>query len=776
MRAIRNAEPRRRALRDAVVGVAAALLVFGAVPGVLVAFVGVPLPHHWSEHVVVSLHGLFDLLAVVSWGAWATCAWPILRSVASRVRSGDVVTTARLSDRIAVRIAIGVLALSSFLGIGVSTAGATTAGVAGASAHVTAPAPLTTTLRIPTYGNVLTSEEAVTRSGTGSSSPGESHLVLAELAAAGISALVAGLLARRARQLRRLRAFLREEGEASSAPTEQEADLGVLVAPFEELPLVELIEVAARHLADATATLRPVPGAVQWLRAGTDGVEVHFDEPVPAELPGWRRCGAAKWLFPAGADVAALRPALEHREPWCTALLPLGDDERGTWLLPAIAGSSVAVVGPRAADLALAMRAAVSSWSWHEGLVVTEDATRAIEATAHADAQVLFVGDPSALPAETRRACAVLAPRQVDDAEVTVFVDSRAASAHPLGLCVRPPLLGSWWKPALDALVEPAAGGRSSTSQLASTDSADSADSANRGPSRPLVHRHSAPATVRIPESGLSADGRARGRAEVRLLATLPGIAGLQGELPPKRARRAVELIAYLAMHAPDPVTGDRLRTRVLGSADADAAAKTLFNTVGAARRALGSGPDGEPLLPPASRTGHYRLSPLVTVDALRACALLRDGLGSRDAAESVTRLRDGLELVKGEPLGGVLTGYAWWRAEGHERRVADAVVDGACALVRAALASGEIDLARWALDQARKVEPYSEALTRAAMRVAAATGDARRLHAEWRECLRQVDELDPGGAPSEGTEQLYALLRAQVSGDGLADAAVARV
>jgi hypothetical protein len=160
----------------------------------------------------------------------------------------------------------------------------------------------------------------------------------------------------------------------------------------------------------------------------------------------------------------------------------------------------------------------------------------------------------------------------------------------------------------------------------------------------------------------------------------------------------------------------------------------------------------------------------------LRACALLRDGLGPRDAAESVTRLRDGLELVKGEPLGGVLTGYAWWRAEGHERRVADAVVDGACALVRAALASGEIDLARWALDQARKVEPYSEALTRAAMRVAAATGDARRLHAEWRECLRQVDELDPGGAPSEGTEQLYALLRAQVSGDGLADAAVARV
>jgi DNA-binding SARP family transcriptional activator len=251
----------------------------------------------------------------------------------------------------------------------------------------------------------------------------------------------------------------------------------------------------------------------------------------------------------------------------------------------------------------------------------------------------------------------------------------------------------------------------------------------------------------------------------VRLLATVPGIVGLQGELPTKRARRALELIAYLAMQMPNPVTGDRLRTRVLGSADADAAAKTLFNTVGAARRALGVAPNGEPLLPPASRSGHYRLSPLVTVDALRACALVHEGLECHDPTESVARLREALELVKGEPFGGVLTGYAWWQAEGHERRVADSVVDGACALVDAALDSGDLDLARWALAQARKVEPYSESLTRAAMRVAAASGDVRRLHTEWQECQRTMDELDPGGVPSERTERLYALLRSQLNG-----------
>jgi len=119
-----------------------------------------------------------------------------------------------------------------------------------------------------------------------------------------------------------------------------------------------------------------------------------------------------------------------------------------------------------------------------------------------------------------------------------------------------------------------------------------------------------------VPE--LLAEGLGAGPVEVRLLTPVPRIDGLGGTLDPKRARRATELVAYLALHQPDPVTSDRLRTRVLGSADADAAQKTLFNTAGAARRALGRGPDGEPLLPPASRTGQYRLDPAVTVDVER--------------------------------------------------------------------------------------------------------------------------------------------------------------
>ena len=82
-----------------------------------------------------------------------------------------------------------------------------------------------------------------------------------------------------------------------------------------------------------------------------------------------------------------------------------------------------------------------------------------------------------------------------------------------------------------------------------------------------------------------------------------------------------------------------------------------------------------------------------------------------------------------------------------------------------AALASdaGLFDLARWGLEQARIVEPYSEALSRSAMQLAAAAGDADRLRQEWRECQRRVDELDPGGSPSARTESLYGELSRRV-------------
>src|SRR6202034_110385 len=76
---------------------------------------------------------------------------------------------------------------------------------------------------------------------------------------------------------------------------------------------------------------------------------------------------------------------------------------------------------------------------------------------------------------------------------------------------------------------------------------------------------------------------------------------------------------------------------------------------------------------------------------------------------------------------------------------------------------AGRFELARWGLEQARLVEPYSEALSRSGMQVAAAEGDADRLRLERRDCQRRIASLDPGGSPWARTEALYGELSRRV-------------
>jgi DNA-binding SARP family transcriptional activator len=224
-----------------------------------------------------------------------------------------------------------------------------------------------------------------------------------------------------------------------------------------------------------------------------------------------------------------------------------------------------------------------------------------------------------------------------------------------------------------------------------------------------------------------------------------------------------VELVAYLALHRPDDVTSDRLRTRVLGSSNADAASKTLFNTATAARRAMGTDQSGHPLFPPGSRTGHYQVSDAVSTDVQRATRLAEVGSAASDPTAAMAHLRAALDLIEGEPLANALSGYTWWEAEGHGARTAAVLVNAACDLAALAVNAELFDLAQWGLAQARLVDPYSEALSRVAMQVAAAAGDADRLRREWRECQRRVDELDPGSTPSPRTERLYGELAQRV-------------
>jgi len=902
----------RRKLADLVTGAIAALVVFIAVPTVLVTQVGLPLPRHWDAASLLAAPGLFDLLAVVAWISWVACCWPLLRSVVARVRRRDTVADdgARLTERLAARIAAAILVVTPVTltlgtiagaapaprppvvqsapaptGSAVVAAGAVSSPGAppsppaptapplaqpGPSATSTAVAPIPSSCTVrpgdslwtiaerylgdgaewsaiaslnlgrimddgrrfldpsliyagwviqlpPPVGTsaadpapaapvqsatpapsdpappalsppadeppaaaerVLPPPGAAQRSptrGPGPTAPVVDRrpdaagprfprparrpppMALPELAVLGVGVVVAAGLARRVRRgrLRKSAAAPPPRPGFGGASGGASVDVATLLGPFDGSPLLEWVELANRYLG---ASLDAGDGgldppAVELIRVGADGVEVRLARPVAWAPGGWQlRHDGRVWFLPGATDPRHLQAARAH-SPWLPCLVPVGDDDDGTWLLPVEPGACLPVIGAEADAMVAAMRRAAASWSWAEQLVVTDDpavAEREVQligqlAPGSERLRVLFIGDPRDLDDQVQRRCGVLTTLPLPATGLTVAVDARGASLHPIGVLVRPHLLDGRHRAGVDELID----------EWVDTDEAPGPSARGGDPGAPVQpgpgnSEHDDPVGASL----------APGPVEVRLLTAIPRIDGLEFPLEPKRARRAVELVAYLVVHHPDPVTSERLRTRVLGSADADAAAKTLFNTAGAARRALGRDQRGEPCLPIGTKSGHYRISDSVTADAARALALVGRARAVEDPDEAMALYRAALDLVEGVPLDGTLSGYAWWSAEGHERRVADALVDGACELSRLARGQGRLELARWALERARLVDPYSEALTRAAMQVAAAGGDADRLRREWVECQRRVDELDPGSMPSERTERLYAELR----------------
>ena len=210
--------------------------------------------------------------------------------------------------------------------------------------------------------------------------------------------------------------------------------------------------------------------------------------------------------------------------------------------------------------------------------------------------------------------------------------------------------------------------------------------------------------------TGENAEGvlEARRRAvRVELLRAYPQVQGLTGDFTATLRRRSIEMVAYLAMHAGEPVTGDRLRSRVLVHANVDASKTTLNNTASSVRRSLGNDADG-PLLEPVS-SGLYRLR-AVGLDVADFHQLVARGRAS-DGDEAVALYVDALRLVHGEPLASVLKGFEWFTFEGHRAQLQRDGEWVALALHDAALARDDVETAFWALRQGLLLDPDSEDL-----------------------------------------------------------------
>ena len=570
--------------------------------------------------------------------------------------------------------------------------------------------------------------------GDGTARPGD-HLP--ELIALGLGSLACAALARQARRRHRVDPFNGDLG--LRGPVSDDAvDAATLLRRFADVPALHSFE-AANCLLGRTLQDDPAGPKVRAICVSVSGVTFWLTAPH-GDAPGAFEpvLDGAAWHV----DHAALGEQ-DAFTPYVPLALPVGDDAEGTWLVALGPGDVLPLLGEAAPSLLRAMRAAAGAWAWSDMIAVSDDpddpaARLAVPTVQRRTRHHLFFGDPASVPPDMAQHSAVVTTASVAASNLTVLVDRQGATLHPMGRVVRPHLQSMDVAGALAELT------------AAPGESDDASGRADFG-------------GVPAPAAGDGTSALSPGQVDVRLLTMTPRLDGLCEDLPPNRARRAVELVAYLALHQPDGITGDRLRTRVLGSSDADAASKTLFNTAYAARRAMGVDEHGEPLFPAGSRTGVYQVSRHVTVDVHRAIALATEGRSQADPAVAIAHFRAALDLVEGEPLANALSGYSWWEAEGHGGRIAAVLVDAACSMAVLAADAGHFELARWGLERARLVEPYSEALSCAAMQLAAAEGDADRLRFEWRECQRQVDALDPGSSPSTRTESLYGALSRRI-------------
>jgi len=201
----------------------------------------------------------------------------------------------------------------------------------------------------------------------------------------------------------------------------------------------------------------------------------------------------------------------------------------------------------------------------------------------------------------------------------------------------------------------------------------------------------------------------------VELLRADPTILGLHEPFVAALRRRCVEMTAYLALHRNEPVTGERLRTRVLVHADVDASQRTLANTASAVRRSLGADERG-PRLHPVSSSGLY-LTHGLTSDVERFGELVARARRS-DVAGGALIAQRALALVKGEVLASALRGFEWFLAEGHSARLARDAEWAALLVHHETLRQGNFEVAFWALQQGLLVDPYSDALREALVRV----------------------------------------------------------
>jgi DNA-binding SARP family transcriptional activator len=213
---------------------------------------------------------------------------------------------------------------------------------------------------------------------------------------------------------------------------------------------------------------------------------------------------------------------------------------------------------------------------------------------------------------------------------------------------------------------------------------------------------------------------------------------GGEEKLVPRR-QRALEAVTYLSLRE---ATVDREDLEVSLFPDGANAAKTVYNTVSAARALV-----GDDLFPPPEG-GRYELSPQVVTDYGIFCELVAEADEIDDAEAAADMLAEALRLVRGEPFTGVGRGYGW--VGPHRGIIVAQVVDAAEELAEVRLSAGDWRSAEWAARQGLRAFPSDERMYRLLMRTARAAGNIPGVQRVFRELCDVLADPDIGVEPED--------------------------
>ncbi|HVX23337.1 MAG TPA: LysM peptidoglycan-binding domain-containing protein [Acidimicrobiales bacterium] len=565
---------------------------------------------------------------------------------------------------------------------------------------------------------------------------------LPELAALGLGALCAALLAAAALRSRRLARRHRLPGQTTRARTERAESIEADLAAFTAVPLPDLVGYGFSHLTFALAGQEHTAPRIRLVRVGPDGLTLVLAEPT-TEAPGAFLSGADgyAWVLPAAVEVTTL-PGAHDTEPWIAALVPAGESAAGTFLVPVEPGAVVPLVGTNAPSVLAAMRTVAQAWAWTGDrlhVVTTPEAAR--EALAllgnptflEERGRVLYLGDPEALDPSTRAQVGTVTTEAASATDVTVVCDPTVTTIQPFGLSLLPAAVDDDMARALDELaVPPEVVDEQQPSEARRTSAGDAG-----GETTPAAFPEPAP-------------------VEVRVLTPVPRIEGATGTAPEHREARAIELLAYLALHG-HAIPPYEIRAETLATRTGEGSAHTMRLVAAALRQWVGA-----EHLPHADRAGGYQSLDVSTdFGRLQAAVQRADAVSDPDAL--VALLRPALDLIEGAPASRVGMGWGWWGPQ-FEALAANAATDAAHLLAPLLAERGDGRGARWAIDQARRLDPFNESLFRLAIECASRVGNAAWIDRELQACEAMIEDLYPGASPTAKTYDAYHVAMAQFS------------